>query len=66
MSACCFDHRITRDLRMADQDEQADGQHVERRQAPMDQDLVDNHLKEQRRDQRKELQKERGDQYLGE
>ena len=43
---------------------QADSQHVEGAQGAMDQNLVDDHLEEQRRDQAKQLQKERCDQHL--
>ena len=42
-------------------DDEADDQHVERGQAAMHQHLVDDDLEEQRRDQGKELQEERGD-----
>ena len=53
--------------RLEDRDRhQADDQHVERAQAAMHQHLVDDDLEEQRRDQREELQEERGDQHLGE
>ena len=45
--------------------EQPDHQHIERADAAMDQDLVDDHLKEQRRDERKQLKKEGRDQHLG-
>ena len=45
---------------------QADDQHVERAQAAMHQHLVDDDLEEQRRDQREQLQEERGDQHLAE
>src|SRR5262249_32927686 len=45
---------------------QADHQHIECAQAVMHQHLVDYYLKEQRRDEGKDLKKERCDQYLGE
>ena len=45
---------------------QPDDQHIERAQRAMHQHLVDDHLKEQRRDQREQLQKERGDEHLAE
>jgi hypothetical protein len=41
-------------------------QHLQRRQAAVHQHLVDDHLEEQRRDQREELQEERGDEHLAE
>ena len=44
--------------------QQADDQHVERAQAAVHQNLVDDHLEEQRRDQSEHLQEERGDQHL--
>ena len=50
-------------LEQADRDE-ADHQHVERAHAAMHEHLVDHDLKEQRRHQRKQLKKERGDQHL--
>ena len=46
--------------------DQADDQHVERAQAAVDQHLVDDDLEEQRRDEREQLQEERGDQHLAE
>ena len=46
--------------------DQADDQHVERAHAAMHQHLVDDDLEEQRRDEREELQEERGDQHLAE
>jgi hypothetical protein len=52
-------------LEDADRD-QADHQDVERAHAAMHQHLVDDDLEEHRRDQRKELEKERGDQHLAE
>jgi hypothetical protein len=42
----------------------ADHQHVQGREAVMHQHLVDDHLEEERRDQREELQHEGGDQHL--
>ncbi len=42
-----------------DDDDQADDQHVQRRQALVHQHLVHHHLKEQRRHQRKQLQEQR-------
>ena len=44
----------------------ADDQHVERAHAAMHEHLVDHDLKEQRRDERKYLQEERGDEHLAE
>ena len=44
--------------------DQPDDQHVERAQAAVDQHLVDDDLEEQRRDQREQLQEERGDQHF--
>ena len=53
--------------RLEDRDgDQADDQDVERAQAAMHEHLVDDDLEEQRRDQGKELQEERGDQHLAE
>ena len=43
---------------------QADDQDIERGEAAMHQHLVDHDLEEQRRDQREQLQEERGDQHL--
>ena len=43
---------------------QADHQHIERAEGAMHQHLVDHHLEEQRRDQRKQLQEERSEQHL--
>ena len=50
-------------LEQGDRD-QADHQHVERAHAAMHEHLVDHDLEEQRRDQRKELEEERGDQHF--
>ena len=47
-------------------DDQADDQHVERGHAPVHEHLVDDDLKEERRDQRKQLQEEGGDEHLAE
>ena len=44
--------------------DQPDHQHVERAHAAVHQHLVDHDLEEQRRDQREELQEERGHQHL--
>jgi hypothetical protein len=44
--------------------DEADQQHVERRHAAMHQHLVHHHLEEQGRDQREDLQEERGEQDL--
>ena len=52
-------------LEQRDRDE-ADDQHVERAHAAMHEHLVDDDLEEQRRDERKELQEERGDQHFAE
>src|SRR5215471_19016053 len=46
--------------------QQADDKDIEGAETAMHQDLVDDDLKEQRRDQGKELQKERNDQHPGE
>ena len=45
-------------------DHQADDDDIERGQAAMHQHLVDDDLKEQRRDKRKKLEEERGDQHF--
>jgi hypothetical protein len=44
--------------------QQPDDQHVQRAQRPVHQHLVDDHLEEQRRDEREQLQEERRDQHL--
>src|SRR5262245_201197 len=44
--------------------QQTDDQHVQRAQGPVHQHLVDDHLEEQRRDEREQLQEERRDQHL--
>ena len=46
--------------------DKADDQHIERAEAAMHQHLVDDDLEEERRDQREELEKERGDETLAE
>ena len=46
--------------------DEPDNEHVERAHAAMDEDLVDDHLKEQRRHQREHLQEERGDEHFAE
>ena len=46
-------------------DRQAQGQHLEGRQTPVHEHLVDDHLEEQRREQGKELNEEGADQDLG-
>ena len=42
----------------------ADGHHVQRREALVHQDLVDDDLREQRGEECEQLEKERGEQYL--
>ena len=46
--------------------DQPDDQNIERAECPIDQNLVDDDLEEQRRNQRKELEEERGDENLAE
>src|SRR5262249_10310074 len=45
---------------------QADNQYIERRHATMHEHLVDDDLKEERRDEREDLKEERSDQHLAE
>ena len=47
-------------------DDEADDEHVERGQRAVHQHLVDHDLEEQWRDQRKQLEEERGGQHLAE